>query len=293
VASLYERSDLLDLDGARVCVARLASTGAVTGRHALMLHGNPSNLDHFQALAPAVARHASATLCDHPGFGRSSPFASGRVTLERSARLALAVLDAEGRREAVDVIGHSHGALVAIAMAALAPERVRSLLLLASGGTPAHPGYRVLLRAKGLATLLPAVAARLYRAPRLGPMARQLTALAASSSFAPGPVPASFVDEEVRDLTARPELLRSMVELALDDPCRKVAAYAPRVRAPVLFVHGAGDALVRIAYPRRLFALLTAAPPVSRFVVIEGGHMVHMTDPDRVAPLVEDWLGHA
>jgi len=290
VASLYERSRFLDLDGARVCVVREASSGVAGGRHALLLHGNPSNLDAFRAVAPAVLRHASATLFDHPGFGRSSGFASGRVTLERSAHVALAVLDAEGRSEPVDVIGHSHGALVAIAMAALAPGRVRSLVLLGSGGTPAHPGYRILRHAKGLGTLLPVLAAGLYRARRLGPLARRLTALAASSSFAPGPVPASFVDEEVHDLAARPELLRSMVDLALDDPCRKVAAHALRVRAPVLFVHGEGDALVRIGYPRRLFALFTEAPPPSRFVAIEGGHMVHMTNPERVAPLIEDWF---
>lgn len=81
-----------------------------------------------------------------------------------------------------------------------------------------------------------------------------------------------------------------MVEVALDDPCRKVAGYAPRVRAPVLFVHGAGDALVGIEYPRRLFALFTAAPPASRFVTIAGSHMVHLTHPERVAPLLPGWF---
>jgi pimeloyl-ACP methyl ester carboxylesterase len=290
VATLYEHSELLDLDGARVCVVRLAGAQAARGRHALLLHGNPSNLDTFQGLVPAVLPHASATLCDHPGFGRSTAFSAGRVTLERSARLAFAVLDAGGQREGVDVIGHSHGALVAIAMAALAPARVRSLVLLASGGTPAHAGYRILRSAPELATILPSLAARLYRGRRLARLARRFTALAASSSFAPGRVPARFVDEQVRDLAARPDLLRSMVEVALDDPCRKVAGYAPRVRAPVLFVHGAGDALVRIEYPRRLFALFSAAPPASRFVTVAGGHMVHMTHPERVAPLIEDWL---
>ena len=109
------------------------------------------------------------------------------------------------------------------------------------------------------------------------------------SSFAPEPVPAWFVDAELDELRARPELLGAMVRLALDDSCAKLAALAPIVRAPTLMIHGTADALVDIRHPRRLFEVLRAATP-ARFVGVPGGHMVHLTHPERVTPVLDEWL---
>jgi pimeloyl-ACP methyl ester carboxylesterase len=235
----------------------------------LLLHGNPSRLEHFDPILPAIGAHARVIAYDHPGFGRSTWFADGTVTLERSARVAVAVLDALGVSEPVDVIGHSHGGMVAIALAALAPERVRSLVMIGTGASPAPPGYRLLRAFPGI--------------PPRAPLA--LAGLAIRWSFAPDAVPAGFVDQEVAELRARPEVLRAMVQLALDDPGTKATAYARQVRVPALVVHGRGDGLVSMRHARSLGHILRA-----RVVKVPGGHMVHIAHPERVAPTIAAWL---
>lgn len=289
--SLYDHAQFVDLDTARVCVATLDPLAAGAGRWVLLLHGNPSHLDQFRPLVPALRRRAGVIAHDHPGLGRSGDFSSGEVTLERSARLGFAVLDALGVTGAVDVVGHSHGGMVAVAMAALAPARVRSLVLLSAGGTPTHGSYRLLSGIPGLAGLLPALATRLYRAPALGGLARAVTALGARGSFAPEPTPAGFVEDEQEALRARPEQLGAMVRLTLDAPCDKVAAHARGVRAPALMIHATGDSLVGISHARGLFAILRQAAPLAQFVELPGGHMVPFTQPERVSPLLDAWLG--
>jgi len=291
--SLYSRSTLLELDGARVCAVAFDAPAMGTGRRALLLHGNPAHLDHFKAIAPVLCRCAQVNAFDHPGFGRSSDFSEGTVTLERSARIGLAVLDALGVEGAVDLIGHSHGGMVAVAMASLAPGRVRSLVLLGTGGTPAHASYRLMPAIPGLAAVLPIVGKRLFRARRLRGVAGTLLARAGRQTFSPDPTPPGFIDEQRSELGARPEVLGTMVRVSLDDPCAKIADHARRVRAPVLVIHGEGDALVPISYARRLFAILRAAAPLARFVEITGGHLAPRTHPERVAPLLEEWLAGA
>jgi 3-oxoadipate enol-lactonase len=268
-SSMYDGAELIELDGARVCVVAL---GAGHAGQTLLLHGNPSHLAHFESIVPALSRHGGVIAYDHPGFGRSSAFADGVMTLERSARLGVTVLNALGVDRPVDVIGHSHGGLVAIAMAALAPERVRSIAVMGTGASPAPVGYRVLRAVPGLATLLP--------------HGRALAGIGVRASFVPDAVPEGFVARQVGELRARPEILGAMVRLALDDPGAKASAYAGRVQAPALVVHAKGDALVGARHARRLATTL----PSARFVAVDGGHMVHIAHPERVVPLLDEWL---
>jgi len=258
-----------ELDSARVCVVAIDGASA---RRVLLLHGNPSHLGHFQGIVPAVCRHAGVIAYDHPGYGRSSAFGDGEVTLERSARLGVAVLDALGVDHPVDVIGHSHGGMVAIAMAALTPERVRSIVVMGTGAAPAPVGYRLL-------RTLPGVAA-------VGRRLTALTGVAVRCSFAPDAPPAGFVARQIEELRARPEVLDAMVQLARDDPGAKATAYARRVEVPALVVHGAHDMLVAARHGRRLAAIVRHG----RFVHVTGGHMVHIAHPERVGPLLDAWL---
>ena len=60
-------------------------------------------------MTPALGRPGEVVAYDEPGFGRSTSLARGQPSLERSARIALALLDALGWDSAVDVVGQSHG----------------------------------------------------------------------------------------------------------------------------------------------------------------------------------------
>ena len=293
VVSLYEHAEYLRVsDGPRpvqLCVSRLPSLRAEAPRRILLLHGNPSHVDHWRATVPALQPLGEVVAYDEPGFGRSERLEVGRASLERSARLALGVLDAVGWHGKVDVIGQSHGGLVALALAALAPSRVERIVLLGTGGTPAHLAYR-LLALPGVARILGGVGTAVSRVHLPDAVRRAVVMRAARDAFSPDLVPREVVDDELHLLATRPEMLMDMALLAGDDPCAKVAQYAARVTSPVLALHGRDDALVPLAYARRLFDIVYRASPESRFVALPGGHMMHLTRPELVSPPIATWL---
>lgn len=91
-------------------------------------HGNWETVPHFPHRIPTII-HA------YRGTGRSDRPA-GPYCTRQFAQDGVALLDALGIREPVHVIGHSMGGRVAQWMALGAPERVRSLVLVASGPGP-------------------------------------------------------------------------------------------------------------------------------------------------------------
>ena len=80
---------------------------------------------------------------DRPGYGASRQVAGG---FGYNARAVVTELDARGIERAV-LVGHSYGGGVAMAIAQLAPERVKALVLLASVGPGCLTGWDRLLAA--------------------------------------------------------------------------------------------------------------------------------------------------
>ena len=101
----------------------------VQGRELLLIHGLNANMAFWH---PVLIRELVAgrflMMYDQRGHGRSDMPASG-YTPSELAHDAAAVLDAYGVADA-DVVAHSFGATVALQLARLFPERVRSLVLL-------------------------------------------------------------------------------------------------------------------------------------------------------------------
>jgi pimeloyl-ACP methyl ester carboxylesterase len=83
------------------------------------------------------------TAVDRPGYGASRQRPGGFAF---NARAVLAGLDARQIERAV-LVGHSYGGGVALSLAALAPERVEALVLLASVGPGCLTGWDHLLAA--------------------------------------------------------------------------------------------------------------------------------------------------
>jgi 3-oxoadipate enol-lactonase/4-carboxymuconolactone decarboxylase len=94
----------------------------------LMLHSIGTNLHVFDPQAAALARDHRVIRMDLRGHGLSGVTA-GPVTMSRHAQDALALLDALGVQRA-HVVGLSIGGRIAQQMAAEAPERVASLVLM-------------------------------------------------------------------------------------------------------------------------------------------------------------------
>ncbi|WP_460863553.1 alpha/beta fold hydrolase [Rhodococcus aerolatus] len=96
----------------------------------LLLHGQPGSGADFAEVVDALPAGTRVLAPDRPGYGDNPLPAAG---YEANARWALAQLDAAGIERAV-LVGHSWGGGVAVTAAALAPERVQGLVLLASVG---------------------------------------------------------------------------------------------------------------------------------------------------------------
>jgi len=186
------------------------------------------------------------------------------------------------------VVGHSWGALAALALALADPAAVRGLVLLSGY-------YNPTLRAD---TLLVAPAA----VPVLGDLLRHTVSplfgaatlpLLVKGMFAPLPVPERFEEGFPHAMAVRPSQIRA--------EARDGAGMAPQVRAmrdgygglrmPVVIVAGAEDKVVDVG---RHAARLREQIPGSELRLVPGaGHMVHHAVPGQVAEAVEAVSGRS
>ncbi|MEL6180049.1 MAG: alpha/beta hydrolase [Myxococcota bacterium] len=103
------------------------------GAPVLMLHGFADCKETWMPIATSIARHHTLIAPDLPGYGDAGAIAPDQATLPALARTMLTFLDRLGRQQ-VHLLGSSMGGGVALMMACLAPNRVRSLTLLGSMG---------------------------------------------------------------------------------------------------------------------------------------------------------------
>lgn len=97
------------------------------GTPVVWVHGFPLAASIFeQQLAIRGVRHV---MPDLPGFGQSRPDGGGALTIDDYARMMLDLLDHRGIDRAV-FAGLSMGGYVCLAVARMAPERLRGLILI-------------------------------------------------------------------------------------------------------------------------------------------------------------------
>ncbi len=115
---------------------RVRQHGAPGEKLAIGVPGLSANCFTFNVLGPAIAE-VGRTLAavDLRGRGRSAPGKNGSHGWASHARDVLAVADALGAQR-FDFIGHSMGAFVGLSLMAIAPMRVRSLVLIDAVGVP-------------------------------------------------------------------------------------------------------------------------------------------------------------
>ena len=113
-----------DLEGAHV---RYLERGPVDAPAVVLVHGFASSLETWAAVIPALESDHHVLALDLKGFGWSDR-PEGDYSPDAEARLVLALMRARGI-ESADVVGHSWGSSVVLAMALGAPKRVRRIAL--------------------------------------------------------------------------------------------------------------------------------------------------------------------
>jgi pimeloyl-ACP methyl ester carboxylesterase len=97
-----------------------------TGPPVVLLHQTPRSWDEYREVLPVLGRTHRAIAMDTIGFGASAPLADHSI--ETYAAAVVELLDALGLPE-VALVGHHTGGVVAVEVAARAPERVGALVL--------------------------------------------------------------------------------------------------------------------------------------------------------------------
>lgn len=110
------------------CRMRYLRSGS--GPPLLLLHGLLGYSFSWRFALPVLAEKATVYAVDMPGVGFSDRPANADSSFRAQAERLLRFLDGVGV-ESCDLLGTSHGGAIAMMAAALAPERVKSLILVA------------------------------------------------------------------------------------------------------------------------------------------------------------------
>lgn len=103
----------------------------------VMMHGIPTSSALWRNVAPIVARDATVTAFDLPGYGQSSLPADGDYSYESLYRITEDYLNARPEREFVLVV-NDLGSLLGIDYAMRNPDRVSGLVFVEAAFMPAQ-----------------------------------------------------------------------------------------------------------------------------------------------------------
>lgn len=229
----------------------------------LMLPGLLCDHTIWQAQADGLADIADVTIADFSQFD----------DLTDMARAALELVDDDPMRRPVHVVGHSMGGRVAFEVWRLAPERVRSLVVLDTGAHPAgpdEPASRQRLLDVSAHHGMEALAAD-WLPPMVHPDRRQDSTIMA-------PLNAMV-------MRATPELHARQIRALLGRP--DATPLLATITVPTLVIVGRQDEWSPVAQHEAITAVMSGA----RLEIIDGsGHMVTVEQPDAVTALLREWL---
>jgi pimeloyl-ACP methyl ester carboxylesterase len=246
-------------------------------------------MDDWSEFVEEVGPSVEIVALDFPGFGKSGALPRhGAGLLDAFADLADAATRLVGWQGSYYVVGHSHGAGVALTMAARHPASIGGLILMSTLGVPAHASYRQLV--------IPGVHGALRLASNLMKtqvgrgLMRSVVGSILAPMFHPFEVSESYVDEQMSRFIDRRETLPNMALLARGNPSGQLARDAERVRAPALFLHGEEDRVVPVSHAAAISQLIARGAPSTLELIPGAGHMLHRTHAEETARRARRWF---
>ncbi|MET8626038.1 alpha/beta fold hydrolase [Kitasatospora sp. NPDC004669] len=295
MSSAEQQVRTVEVPGAVLAVHRPTEEAGADGREpGLFVHGLGGSAANWTALMDRLSGLVDGEAVDLPGFGRSNPPTDGNLSLSGHVRAVIGYLEASGRGP-VHLFGNSLGGAVAVRLAALRPDLVRSLTLV-SPALPELPPQRSAWPTGLLA--LPGVPALLRRLPAgrrdVEAATEDLLRLVYGDPTGLSPATRAEAVAEYRRRLEVPHAMQALIGSARGI----VSAYTERgdqalwrqaeqVEAPVLLVYGLRDKLVAYRSARRACAAFAD----SRLLVLpESGHVAMMEHPDAVARAVRELI---
>ncbi|MBO9479385.1 alpha/beta fold hydrolase [Shimia sp. R11_0] len=246
----------------------VALSVAGSGEPVVLLHGVGMQSAAWEPQIATLAKSHHVIALDMPGHGGSAPLPSSAKLPEFVSWLA-AVLDALDLG-AVNLAGHSMGALVASGLAVLHPKKVRRLALL-------NGVFRRSVDAR---------AAVMARANQIREGAFDLeTPLA------------RWFGDGVNDQAASAQVAGWLSEVNIDGYATAYSAFAcgdaifadrfGEIACPVLTLTGDGD----VNSSPEMSRVMAGAVQNGRAIVLDGHrHMLNLTAPEQVNEILLDWL---
>ncbi|MBZ0160715.1 MAG: alpha/beta hydrolase [bacterium] len=233
------------------------------GRPMVLLHGWGTSAESMGAVAKSLEDRFRVYALDLPGFGWTPAAAAPWGTWEYAAYVE-AFMDRVGIPVA-GLIGHSFGGRIALALASRWPDRVRSLILVASAGI--RPTRGPLYHMKVGATKL---AKRLFSFPIWGRLGERKVA-------------EIYRRVGSRDYRNAGPLRATLVKVVGED----LRSILSSIRVPTLIIWGDKDQEV----PFSSMQIMARGIAGSRLEVLEGaGHFPFADRPDRFGRLVREFL---
>jgi pimeloyl-ACP methyl ester carboxylesterase len=269
---------LAPADGRFITVdgARLHYVEAGQGPPILLIHGLGGQLRNFSyALLERLAETNRVILLDRPGAGHSPRIADYGIA--EHAALVARFIEELGLDRPI-VVGHSFGGAIALALALDHADLVGRLVLVAPLSQPAmivHQPFKAFLAAphwlREAACNIAAVPLGAAIRPRIH-----------RATFAPETVAPDFDRVGGGVLVLRPAALASGFE-EISTAADRLAAMAeryPSIRIPVAILFGRDDGVLDPTIHGKMTA---AAISTAILEIVEGGHMLPVTQPDLVA----------
>jgi pimeloyl-ACP methyl ester carboxylesterase len=245
----------------------------------VLLHGTGSSLHAWQGWAEALSDKRRVIRFDLPGFGLTGPSPDGNYSIDNDVQLVIAILDKLGIAHCV-LGGNSLGGSIAWRTALAYPTRVEKLILVDSGGYPAHSismpiGFR-LLQMPGITWMLK------------NTLPRSLVKQGLRNVFGdPNRVTEELVDRSV-ELTQREGNRRALAERFKQ---RRSGAFADRISEltlPTLIIWGGRDRLIPPDDAKRFHRDISGSMLV---IFNDLGHAPEEEDPARTVVAVKQFLG--
>ncbi|NMG73903.1 acetoin dehydrogenase dihydrolipoyllysine-residue acetyltransferase subunit [Aromatoleum diolicum] len=263
----------IEVGGKKLRYLKLGVGGSERGREVgepmILIHGFGGDLNNWLFNHAALAVDREVYALDLPGHGESSKDV-GEGSLGALAAAVTGFMDAVGI-ESAHLVGHSMGGAVSLTVAAAAPERVRSLTLIASAGLgeDINGAYIDGFVAAGDRRALKPLLTELFADPAL--VTRQL------------------VDDmlKYKRLEGVGDALRTLAGSLFENgrQATVLRETAARFGKPVLVIWGADDRIIPAAHAQGLTA------PVLVEVLPKQGHMLQMEAANEVNRLIGRFLG--